>query len=142
MAGVGKTIALIALGHDKDVREIFKDGVLYMSLGANASVEVITRVLSKIMKFTGARSSADAVRNQADLTTAVKDTALWFFGKRNLFLVDDVWPTQNCSQEYLAQLHNILEGSPESRIVLATRNVHIGCFASSHVDFDSRSPLG
>lgn len=30
-AGVGKTTALIALGHDRDVRDHFKDGALYMT---------------------------------------------------------------------------------------------------------------
>lgn len=45
MAGVGKTTTLIALGHDRDIRDHFSDGDLYMTLGADA-----TR-LSKIMKL-------------------------------------------------------------------------------------------
>lgn len=85
MAGVGKTFALIALGHDKEVRGHFKDGVLFMSLGANASVGHITRGLSKIMKFTGARASADAVERQTSLAKVVEDAALWFLGKRIFF---------------------------------------------------------
>lgn len=142
MTGVGKTTALIALGHDRDVQDHFKDDVLYVSLGADASVEHITRGLCKIMKFTGARGSADAVRKQKDLTVAVEDAAMWFLGKRNLFLIDDVWRTKNCEKGYLPQLRNILEGSPESRLVLTTRNVLIGSSGGSHVDFDARDPLG
>lgn len=142
MAGVGKTSALIALGHDKDVRDHFKDGVLYLQLGAKASVKDVTRGLFKIMRFTEARASADTVHWQTDLTIAVDDAALWFMGKVNLFVIDDLWSTSSCDKGFLPQFRNILEGSSESRIVLATRNVLIGSSASSHVDFDARNPLG
>lgn len=142
MAGVGKTMSLIALGHDKDLRHHFRDGILYLSLGADATVESITRGLYKIMKLTGATTSADAVRNQTDLTAAIEDAALWFFGKCNLFLLDDVWRTNSNANGFLPELRNILEGSPDSRLVLATRNVLIGSSVGSHVDFDARDPLG
>lgn len=79
MAGVGKTTSLIALGHDRDVRNHFRDGVLYMSIGADASVAHITRGISKIMKFTGAKSSASDVEHQLSLSKAVEDAALWFW---------------------------------------------------------------
>lgn len=142
MAGVGKTTALIALGHDDAVRKHFSDGVLYMSLGADASVEQIARSLSKIMKFTGARASAAAVRNQTDLSEAVEDAAIWFGGRRNLFLSDDVWPAKNCAEGYFPELRNILGGSPDSRIALTTRSRQIGSLLGSHVDFGARSPRG
>lgn len=47
MAGVGKTTALIGLGHDTEFRKHFTDGVLYMSLGAAATVEHVACELSK-----------------------------------------------------------------------------------------------
>lgn len=141
MAGAGKTTALIALGHDEAVRNHFGDGILYMTLGADASVESIARGLSKIMKFTGARSSAAMVRKQTDLSEAVEDAALWFPGQQNLFLIDDVWPTKSCTLGYLSKLRNILEGSPDSRIALTTGNRLIGSILGSHVDFGARAPL-
>lgn len=58
MADVGKTIALVGLGHDPEICEYFADGVLYMSLGAAATVEHATAELSKIMRLTGAISRA------------------------------------------------------------------------------------
>lgn len=70
MAGVGKTMALIALGHDEAIRTHLRDGVLFMSLGADASVEHVTRGLATMMKFTGAIASATAVRNQGNLSEA------------------------------------------------------------------------
>lgn len=79
MSGVGKTISLVALGHDKAVRDQFRYGVLYMSLGADASVGHILHSLADIMKFTEAKVSAAAMRTE--LTEAVTDAAHWFRGK-------------------------------------------------------------
>lgn len=39
MAGVGKTTALIGLGHDDDIKTHFKDGVLFTKAGAFATVD-------------------------------------------------------------------------------------------------------
>ncbi len=38
MAGVGKTIALQGLAGDRDIRDRFPDGILYMSLGQGATI--------------------------------------------------------------------------------------------------------
>ncbi len=48
MAGVGKTVALQGLAYDKDVRTRFPDGVLFMTLGQGATVELVLRELSNI----------------------------------------------------------------------------------------------
>lgn len=142
MAGVSKTTALIALGHQKAVQTQFQDGVLFFQLGADASVKQITDCLADIMKYTGAVRSAAFVRNEIDLKKAADCAALWFRGRCNLFLIDDVWPTSDCTEGHLPKLRYILQGSPASRIVFSTRNVLIGSSASSHVDFDARDPLG
>lgn len=42
----------------------------------------------------------------------------------------------------MPQLRGILEGCPESRLVLTTRNRLIGSSVGLHVDFDARDPLG
>lgn len=142
MAGVGKTTALVALGHDETVRNHFQDGVLFMALGADATVESVACEISRMMKFTGAKCSASAVRNQADLSEAVEDAAIWFQGRRNLFLIDDVWPTKGCVQGYLSELRKMLEGSPDSRIALTTRSRVLGSQLGAHVDFGARVPCG
>lgn len=142
MAGVGKTTALIALGHDEAVRRHFRDGVLYLTLGAGASVKSITLGLATIMKFTGARKSAETALKKEKLAQAIEDAAIWFQGKCNLFLIDDVWPTESCVHGYLPELRSILQGSPESRIVLTSRNRLIGSFIGSLVDFSARQPHG
>lgn len=85
MAGVGKTMSLIALGHDEAVQSHFRDGVLFIRLGADASVTQITGNLAGIMRFTGATHSAAAVRNETNLENAVSGAALWFRGRCHLF---------------------------------------------------------
>lgn len=71
MAGVGKTMALIGVGHGENIQEHFKDGVLFMSLGAEADVEKISGELEDIMRATGATSSAAAVNSASSLAEAV-----------------------------------------------------------------------
>lgn len=142
MAGVDKTMALIALGHDETIRKHFRDGILYLTLGADASVESITRGLSQIKKCTGPRDSAAAVREQTDPAEAIEDTAFWFQNRRNLFLIDDIWPTKNRDQGFIPELRNILRGSPDSRIVLTTRYRRSGSLIGSQVDFGARDPFG
>lgn len=142
MAGVGKSTALIALGHDEDAKALFCDGVLYIALGADASVKEIIRSLSKIMQFTGARAKAEADHSQNNLTAAVDAVAQWFRGGCNLFLIDDIGPTESCREGYLPQLRHILDGSPTSRIALTTRDRRISTVTGSHVDFGARVPRG
>lgn len=140
MAGVGKTCSLIALGHDKAVRAHFHDGVLYIPLGADASMKRVISSIVEVMQFTRATASAAAVKNHTDLTEAIKDASLWFKGRRNLFLVDDVWPTEKCPQGFLSDLRGMLKGSPDSRIVLTTQSRSIGSISGVHVDY--RDPHG
>lgn len=135
MPGVGKTSALIALGHDRTVRARFPDGVLYLPLGNDPK---IAEELANIMQRTGAKARAATVRNETNLMRAIEEAALWFQGKRHLFLLDDVWPNEDCREGYLPKLRKLLTGSPDSRIVLTTQCTHIG----SHVDFDAREPGG
>lgn len=90
MVGVGKTTALIGLGHDKKLQEHFKDGIPFMSLGAEASVSKILGELVVIMRATGSTSSVEAVKCAPSLADAVSAGALWFQGRCSLFLIDDI----------------------------------------------------
>lgn len=103
MAGVGKTTALIGLGHDPEVKAHFVHGVLYMSLGAAATEEIVSNELSKILELTGAVSRAAEVGTASSISEAVSRTATWFYGKRSLFLIDDIWPTPGHPQGYLSE---------------------------------------
>ncbi len=62
MAGVGKPVALRGLAYNKDVQTRFPDGVLFMTLGQGATVEVVLRELSNILAATGAAAVAATVK--------------------------------------------------------------------------------
>lgn len=142
MAGVGKTTALIGLGHDADIQAHFVDGVLYMSIGATATVEHITRELYQIMRVTGANTSALEVQSSPTLDSTISSAAVWFHGKRILFLIDDIWRTPTCPQGYLSYLEGLLRGSPERRLAIFTRSLLVAAKIGSHVDFGARDPCG
>lgn len=124
MAGVGKTTALIALGHDERVREHFFDDILYVTLGAEVKEEHIVRELANITCVTGATSSANEVEETLEFRRAIRDAARWMQGKRILFLFDDVWPTALCVDGYLPKLRGILNGSPDHNEKQTCRRRH------------------
>ncbi len=68
MAGVGKTVALRGLAYDEDVRSRFPDGVVYMTLGQGANLQMVLRELSNILLVTGARRIAATVKGCTSLT--------------------------------------------------------------------------
>lgn len=142
MPGVGKTLSLIGLGHDEDIRNHFEDGVLYMCVGAAATVGHVTSELCKIMRVTGANTTAAEVQTSNTLADAVSNAAIWFHGKQILFLIDDIWPIAASPDGYLPDLEGLLQGSPESRIVVSTRFLQVATKGGSHVDFGARDPCG
>lgn len=142
MTGAGKTISLIGLGHDNDVKDRFVHGVLYMAIGPNATVEHIANQLNKIMRVTGSTVSAMEVAASRSLSDAVAKAAVWFQGKRILFLVDDLWPSDTGPEGILPELEGLLRASPESCIVLSTRSLVIAAYGGSRVDIGPRDPCG
>lgn len=135
MAGVGETTALIGPGHEGEMKAHFVDGVLYMSLGAAATKETVANELSKILELTGAVSRASEVASASSLSKAVSRTAIWFYGKRILFLIDDIWPSPGRPEGFLQELGGLIQGSPESRIAISTRCSTMAVKTGSHVDF-------
>ena len=136
MGGVGKTIALQGLAYDIDIRDRFIDGILYMSLGQDANVQKVMDEICRIMRITGAHVAESFI----SLRELIEEAAMWFSGKRCLFLVDDVWPTGNRETGYLQEVQEILRESPDSRMAVSTRSVEIARAAGLIVPFDAREP--
>lgn len=142
MAGVGKTISLAALGHDADLKKLFSDGILYMSLGGEATADKIIVDLDRLLRLTGATSTASKVKSASSLKDAVAEASIWFRGRRVLFLFDDIWPAAGRPEGHLNALKGILNGSPDSRIAITTRSRLVASRMGSHVDFGARDPQG
>ncbi len=142
MAGVGKTIALQSLTSDKDIRERFPDGIQYISLGQDATAQTAVKEIARAMTMTGASASIARVENSTSLNEAVTHAIKWFQDKRCLFLIDDMWPTDDSATGFLTDIRLLLQGSPESRMAVSTRSTKIAVGAGSIVDFAARDPLG
>lgn len=142
MSGTGKTSALSALAHDPDIRCAFPDGVLYIKLGRDATEEEVLCELGLVMLFTGAHDTACEVGNANSLSDGVSNAALWFCGKKILFLLDDVWPLKDPARPegYLRPLERLLVGSPDARIAISTPSIAIGVYIGSFVDILPRKP--
>ncbi len=82
MAGVGKTIALQGLASDKDIRERFPDGIQYISLGQEATVQTAVQEIGRAMTMTGASASVARVENSTSLKEAVTHAIKWFQDKK------------------------------------------------------------
>lgn len=142
MSGVGKTTVLIGIEHEEDIKEHFTHGVLYMSVGAAATVAHLTGELFNIVRVTGATTSSAEVLSSKTLADAVSHAAVWFHGKQILFLIDDIWPSTTRPEGYLPEMEGLLQGGPHSRIAISTRSLAIAAKGGSHVNFGARDPCG
>lgn len=142
MPEVGKATAHIGLGREDDIKTHFAHGVLYVSVGASATVGDVASELCNIMRVTGATTSAAGVESSKSLTSAVTNAAIWFHGKKILFLIDDIWPTKTSPEGFLPDLEGLLQGSPGNRIVVTTRSLQFAAHGGTHVDFGARDPCG
>ncbi len=110
MAGVGKTIALQGLASDKDIHETFPDGIQYISLGQEATVQTAVQGIARAMTMTGASESVAKVENSTSLEEAITHAIRWFQDKKCLFLIDDMWPTDDCRTGLLTDIRRLLQG--------------------------------
>ncbi len=142
MAGVGKTIALLGLALDGDIRARFPDGIHYLSFGPDSTVQDAIAEIALPMRMTGATASVAMVEKSTSVKEAIANALAWFRDKKCLFLIDDLWPTDESPTGFLTDLLQLLRGSPDSRMALSTRSVKIAHRAESVVDFGARDPLG
>ena len=91
MSGVGKTCAVTAVGNDSDVQKHYSGGVYFLSFGKNVrDGDVVNEVADKVEE-SGGRRLADKLRNENNLSSAIKKSRSWFSGHRCLFICDDMW---------------------------------------------------
>lgn len=138
----GKKNALLGLAHDEDIRDRFLGGILYISLGPEASGRTLLQALARIMRATGAVSRASAVETMYSVTDGVSGAAAWFRGKACLFLVSDVYPTQDKEVGFLPEIQNLLHGSPESRVVLSSKFRSLAANSGLTVDVECADTRG
>ena len=111
MGGIGKTVLAKALCHDEVVQHAFPDGVIWITVGKEAAVDVVTH-----LREVGKALNDDLTRydNEWGATNQYRSTIR---NKAALIVIDDVWATSDV-EPFLAE-------SPRSRLVFTTRDANI-----------------
>lgn len=139
MSGVGKSCALRGLATDREVRERFPDGIYWLSLGKDCTVENIVRGVARITEQSGGIKIAKAIRDDADIEGAVSKGEQWFAGKRGLLLIDDVWDVVEIGRDIVRRLSQIVDAQKGSRVAFTTRDLHVAVGRSELIEFSSRN---
>jgi hypothetical protein len=84
--GVGKTTLVGVIGHDRDIANMFPQGVLWTSLEQNPNV------LSEMARW-GGELGADDILRAPTVNEATASLAAALRHRRMLLIVDDVWDT-------------------------------------------------
>jgi WD40 repeat protein len=119
--GYGKTTMARAICHDGRVREAFKDGILWVTLGQTPNV------LGQILKLYGALSGERPAF--VDVEDGAKKLADALDGRQCLMVVDDVWNE--------AHLRPFLRGGDNCARLITTRNADILPADASTVNVDA-----
>jgi NB-ARC domain/WD domain, G-beta repeat/TIR domain len=119
MGGIGKTVLAQALCHDEVVQQAFPDGVIWVTVGKESTVDVVTR-----MREVGQQLGDDLARydNETGCTNQYRSTIR---SKAALIVIDDVWRASD-----LEPLR--AEGSPRSRLLFTTRDASIAAAVGGH----------
>ena len=143
MGGVGKTTALIGLAKDADVREKFSTGGIYfVVVGKDATAGKLVAELKDVVRRSGGKKRSEEIDSNGSLESAIRTTSTWFANRRALFICDDLWRTTSCPSGYYEDLVGLLDNSPESHVVISTRDSAIASEASARIVFEPRVSTG
>jgi NB-ARC domain len=169
MGGVGKTCALKGIACDDDISSRYVGGVYYMTVGKNATPELVVQKLAALVKYSGGRKlgakmeasvTVDDGETEAASTSteaveagpvckAATLAASWFAGQCCLFICDDIWETDDNKTGYFDDLCMLVDSEDGrlaqsgSCLLFSTRNHEIGDLADAgRVEFSAREPRG
>jgi WD40 repeat protein len=108
MGGIGKSVLAAMLARDVRVRRLFKDGVIWISVGAQPDIVKLQRGLAGVLG--GAGKFTSITEGKARLQRLLAEKAV-------LLLLDDVWNARN------AEAFDCL--GPRSRMLVTTRDAQI-----------------
>lgn len=142
MGGLGKTVALLGLGWEADVRERFHDGIYFMRFGKEAEVLDVIAELTMVVRNSGGLQCAEDIKRTTKVYEAVQIASLWFRNRTALFLLDDLCAPRVSGQSFLTPLKQLLADAPESFMLVSTRDQSIAEEAGAYEQFWSREPCG
>jgi predicted ATPase len=125
--GYGKTTMATAICHDQQIRNTFKDGILWVTLGQSASqLTLINEITVLSRQLSGERESFTGL-NEAT------NRLIELLGERDLLLViDDVWNPDHARP--------FLQGGPRCARLITTRNLDTLPSNAQSVKVDAMRP--
>lgn len=133
MGGVGKTCALQGLATQPHIHQTFKDGLLYIKLGTDATKFTLIEQLVHLVRITGGYNLANFLSTFTVLERLIDHLVQWFKHRACLFLVDDVWRVDKIDSAFLQSLAKL--SSKQSRLVYTTRDKKLSTFAQKTIKF-------
>ncbi|KAI0561561.1 WD40-repeat containing protein [Gracilaria domingensis] len=96
--GVGKSCAARALASLQKVRDMFPEGIYEISVGMNAGELALKTELCNCIERSGGVSIAKQMMSGRNMQEVFRKAEGWFAGRKVLFIVDDVWETEEMTR--------------------------------------------
>ena len=124
MGGIGKSVLAAALARDEDVRERFKDGVLWVTLGQNPEPRTLLEnwIRTGLEDYNYKPSSTEVASRH--LSTLLRN-------KRMLLVIDDVWKESDAEP--------FLVGGEHCCVLVTTRKAELRGVVSYRLDVMSET---
>ena len=117
LGGIGKTALATAIAHDPLIRERFKDGILWATLGQNPDS------LSHLTSWIQALGDKEYRPTTPAAATSYLRTLL--YPTASLLIVDDVWASEHAAP--------FLAGGPNCRLLITTRRAQVADDLGAHL---------
>jgi WD40 repeat protein len=108
MGGIGKSVLAAMLAHDRKVRQMFSDGIIWVPVGARPDIVELQRGLARALD--GAGDFGTTIEGKTRLRDLLRKKSV-------LVLLDDVWNAKD------AEEFDCL--GPSGRMIVTTRNAEI-----------------
>ncbi|MBD2627346.1 hypothetical protein H6G56_12835 [Anabaena variabilis FACHB-164] len=109
MGGIGKSVLVAVLAHDEEVRSVFPDGILWVTLGQQPSLTLRQSDLAKML--------GDSSQIFQDVQQGKVYLGELLANKTCLLIIDDVWETKD------AQAFNVL--GQRCKMLITTRDIKV-----------------
>ena len=118
MGGIGKTVLAAALAHDSEVRQVFPDGIYWLTIGQKPNLLDLQNQL--LRQLTGSKETLTTEQEAKDALREALE------GRTALLVVDDVWTIDHADAFSVT--------APPARLLITTRNneVLVGLGAEEH----------
>lgn len=138
-SGTGKTTILRALATRPDVCAHFKDGIWYIELGRDATLDALTSQLKLLAKDAcdqafGA-SFAEQIQNSSTRILAVMELVRRLSNMNFLLILDDVWDSNNATYPLVKRFSTEIQQANGSLKLLTSTQVRAVAQSPIHSDF-------